>query len=97
MAELFSVYKVFRPATVILADDWTQMQLALVASFNKLGTARSDGLTGVATTFAVSSPVSIYDAVNLEYFNNNTGTATQALIDALEDRITYLEMGGGVQ
>lgn len=91
MADLFAVYKVFRPSTVILADDWTQMQLALVASFNKLGTARGDALTGVATTFAVSNPVGVYDAVNLDYFNNNIGTATQAAIDALEVRIAALE------
>jgi hypothetical protein len=91
MAELFAVYKTFRPATVILADDWTQMQLALVASFNKLGTARGDALTGVATTFAVSNPVGVYDAVNLDYFNTTIGTTTQAALDALEARIVALE------
>ena len=91
MADLFAVYKVFRPATTILADDWTQMQLALVASFNKLGDARTDARTGVNTTFSCADPVAVTDAVTLNYFDTTTGTATQAAIDALEARIVGLE------
>jgi hypothetical protein len=91
MAAIFSVYKVFRPATTILADDWTQMQIALVASFNKIGTARSDGLTGVDSTFACSDPVAATDAVNKQYMNANIGTATQVAIDDLDARVAVIE------
>ena len=93
MAAIFSVYKVFRPATTILADDWTQMQLALVAAFNKIGTARTDGELGVDSTFACADPTAVTHAVTLNYFNTNTGTSTQAAIDALEVRVAALEAG----
>ena len=91
MADLFAVYKVFRPATTILADDWTQMQLALVAAFNKIGDARTDGRTGVNTTFSCADPVEVTDTVTLNYFDTTTGTTTQAAITALEVRIAALE------
>jgi|TARA_R110000823_G_scaffold3516_10_gene13337 hypothetical protein len=91
MANIFNVFKVFRPATTILADDWTQMQLALVASFTKLGDARSDALKGVNTPFACSDPVNPTDAVTVQYMNSNVSAAAQTALDALEVRIVVLE------
>ena len=93
MAQFFSVYKVFRPATTILADDWTQLQLALVASFNKIGQARSDGLLGVDSTFACADPTLDSHAVTRGYMDANIGVSTQAALNALSARIAVLEAG----
>tara|TARA_R110000764_G_scaffold166949_2_gene253859 strand:+ start:2716 stop:3000 length:285 start_codon:yes stop_codon:yes gene_type:complete len=91
MANIFNVFKVFRPATTILADDWTQMQLALVASFTKIGDARVDGLKGVDTPFACSDPVEPTDAITVQYMNANVSEAAQAALDVLEARIADIE------
>lgn len=72
MANIFDVYKTFRPNTVILSDDFNSFQNALVASFNKLGTEAPSGLLGVSTPFAVGgTPTDPLHAVSKSWYEGS--------------------------
>ena len=88
MANIFDVYKIFRPNTTILSDDFNSFQNSLVASFNKLGTEAPSGLLGVSTPFAVGgTPTDPLHAVSKSYYEGSVdalvaGSLAQEKADA---------------
>lgn len=74
MANLFDVYKVFRPRRTILSDDFNSLQNVLKASFDKIGTAPPGAETGVSSTFYCADPTAAQHAVTKTYFESNFDT-----------------------
>lgn len=68
MANLFDVYKTFRPRRTILSEDFNALQIALAASFARIGTAPPSGQTGVSSTFHCADPTEDQHAVTKGYF-----------------------------
>ena len=80
MANLFDVYKVFRPGTTILSDDFNSFQSALVGAFQKLGTTRADNLTGVEEPFSVGTPTAATHAVRKDYYESSVNSLSAAAV-----------------
>tara|TARA_B110000046_G_scaffold184865_1_gene224614 strand:- start:255 stop:2435 length:2181 start_codon:yes stop_codon:yes gene_type:complete len=80
MANLFDVYKVFRPGTTILSDDFNSFQSALVGAFQKLGTTRADNLTGVEEPFSVGTPTAATHAVRKDYYESSVDALSAAAV-----------------
>lgn len=80
MANLFDVYKVFRPGTTILSDDFNSFQSALVGAFQKLGTTRADNLTGVEEPFSVGTPTAATHAVRKDYYESSVISLSAAAV-----------------
>lgn len=64
---LFDIYKEFRRGGTILSKDFNDLQYALVGSFKKLGTERTDSKTGVDGTFSVGDPIDPENAATKGY------------------------------
>lgn len=66
MANLFDIIKTFRPRRTILSDDFNDLNNALKATFDSLGTKATGGLLGVDSPFKVGDPTNAHHAARYE-------------------------------
>lgn len=97
MSKLFDIFKTFRPRRTILSEDFNALQTALVAAFDRIGTAPPSGETGVSSTFHAADPVEDQHVVTKGYFANNANpvfTASIALAQAWAEEADNTDVNG---
>jgi hypothetical protein len=73
MAQLYDIVKTYRPRRTILSDDMNNVETAIEAFANALGSAPLSGRLGVSTPFSVGDAVEDYHAISKTQFDAATG------------------------